>query len=127
MIVGGGREQWVVTRRRHASDCEPAALDRALLDGPSASLTEEHQESPLAISALVFKACAVLGVLSWCVAALLFVRARGDYRGPSGPASWLSPFAMWESANYKGAAAVRIRRSLIVALTPALRPCYCFE
>jgi hypothetical protein len=67
----------------------------------------------LAISALVFKACAVLGVLSWCVAAFLFVRARGDYRGPSGPASWLSPFAMWESANYRGAGAVRIRRSLI--------------
>ena len=59
-------------------------------------------------SALVFKACLVLGVLSWCVAALLFVRARRDYRGPSGPASWLSPFAMWESANYKEVGAVRI-------------------
>ena len=64
-------------------------------------------------SALVFKACLVLGVLSWCVAALLFVRARRDYRGPSGPTSWSSPFAMWESANYKGAGAVRIRRSWI--------------
>jgi hypothetical protein len=72
-----------------------------------------HQESPLAISALVFKACVVLGVLSWCVAAFLFVRARRDYRGPSGPASWLSPFAIWESASYKGAGAVRIRRSWI--------------
>jgi hypothetical protein len=72
-----------------------------------------HQESPLAISALVFNACVVLGVLSWCVAAFLFVRARRDYQGPSRPASWLSPFAMWESANYKGAGAVRIRRSSI--------------
>ena len=67
----------------------------------------------MAISALVFEACVMLGVLSWCVAAFLFVRARRDYRGPSGPAQWLSPFAMWESANYQGAGAVRIRRSWI--------------
>ena len=67
----------------------------------------------MTISAPVFKACLVLGVLAWCATAFLFVRARRDYRGPSGPASWLSPFAMWESANYKGAGAVRIRRSWI--------------
>jgi hypothetical protein len=72
-----------------------------------------QQESPLATSALVFNACVMLGLLSWCVAAFLFVRARRDYRGPSGPASWLSPFAMWESTNYEGAGAVRIRRSWI--------------
>jgi hypothetical protein len=65
----------------------------------------------VATSALVFEACVVLGVLSWCLAAFLFVRARRDYRGPSGPASWLSPFALWGSANYTGAGALHIRRS----------------
>jgi hypothetical protein len=65
------------------------------------------------MSALVFEACAVLGVLSWCIAAFLFLRARRDYCGPSGAASFLSPFALWEPANYTGVGALRIRRSLI--------------
>ena len=34
----------------------------------------------------------VLGVLSWCLTALLFVRARRAYRGPAGRASLLNPF-----------------------------------
>ena len=70
----------------------------------------------MAISELVFVACVALGVLSWCLAAFLFVWARRDYGGPSGPASWLSPVAIWESANYRGAGAVRIRRALICFL-----------
>lgn len=53
------------------------------------------------------------GALSWGLCALLFVWARRDYRGPSGRALLLSPFALWEPANYTGAGALRIRRSLI--------------
>jgi hypothetical protein len=68
------------------------------------------------MSALVFGGCVTLGIFSWCLAAFLFVRARRDYRGPSGVAPWLSPFALWESANYTGAGALRIRRSLICFL-----------
>jgi hypothetical protein len=65
------------------------------------------------MSALAFKSCVVLGVLSWCLAAFLFVRARRDYRGAAGRASLLSPFALWEPANYTAAGALRTRRSLI--------------
>ena len=71
------------------------------------------QESSSALSALVLDAFVVLGVLSWCLAAFLFVRARRNYRGPSGRASLLSPFALWEPANYTAAGALRTRRSLI--------------
>jgi hypothetical protein len=36
-IVGGVRERWVVTRRRRGRQYAPAALDQALLGGPSTS------------------------------------------------------------------------------------------
>jgi hypothetical protein len=65
------------------------------------------------MAAIVFEACVALGVLSWCLALLFFVRARRDYRGPSRTVSLLSPFALWEPANYTGAGALRIRRSWI--------------
>ncbi len=65
------------------------------------------------MSTLLLGVCVVLGVLSWCLAALFFVRARRDYRGPSGLASWLSPFALWAPAHYTGAGATRIRRALV--------------
>lgn len=66
----------------------------------------------MTISTLLLGVCVVLGVLSWCLAALLFVQARRDYRGPSGLVSWLSPFALWAPAHYTGMGATRIRRSL---------------
>jgi hypothetical protein len=68
------------------------------------------------MSLLVFEACVAVGVLSWCLGSFLFVRARRDYRGPSGRALLLSPFALWDPANYTGSGAFRIRRSLICLL-----------
>ena len=65
------------------------------------------------MSTLLLGACVVLGILSWCLAALSFVRARRDYHGPSGLASWLSPFAVWAPEHYTGLGATRIRRSLL--------------
>ena len=68
------------------------------------------------MSVLVFEACVAVGVLSWCFGALLFVRARRDYRGPSGRALLLSPFGLWDPANYADPGALRIRRSLMCLL-----------
>src|SRR5262249_17227814 len=45
-IVGGDRERSVVTRRGRGRDCAPAALDRALLGGPSTSPLGDGPVSP---------------------------------------------------------------------------------
>ena len=65
------------------------------------------------MSTLVFAACVLLGAVSWRLAAFVFMRARGDYRGPPRRASWMSPFVLWDPANYNGLGALRIRRSWI--------------
>ena len=65
------------------------------------------------MAAVVFEICVAGGVLSWLLAALFYLWARRDYRGPTGSALLYSPFALWDAANFTGAGAYRIRCSLL--------------
>lgn len=65
------------------------------------------------MSALVFEICVVLGLLSWFLGALFYFWAQRDYHGPTGWALFYSPLALWDPANFNGAGARRIRRSLL--------------
>src|SRR5262249_16382662 len=63
-IVGGDRERPVCPRRGRGRDCAPAALDRALLGGPSTSPLERSMRSH-------FVSGAIAGALALCLCQFL--------------------------------------------------------
>ena len=65
------------------------------------------------MSTLVLAFCAASCFLSGCLGMLFYFRSRRDYRGPTRPALWLTPFALWAPANYTGKGPLYIRRSLL--------------